>query len=223
MSHPFTYEIDERNLRIQLRSAEIPLKEEAWKKFESYCETQKTPDAKSKFKGFELSVNRNIMLPAVFGLIIIVFSFLLFNFISINNNRVEKTTNTVEVTVPKLEVNNMAVANAQQKNASERPIQNKPPINNSELPINVIHSNQNNQVSSNANIESTTLETKSTTPSVVSELTSENPVAAIDTAKEETFQKQKRRKKREEETLSSIKPTLITDEEDASVIPNLSE
>ena len=84
MSH-FKYEIDERNLRLQLKSNELVFNEEAWYKFESFSLCHKNSADEAVTKRFNFSLNRNVMLPLVFGTVIILFSFLLFNFINIKN------------------------------------------------------------------------------------------------------------------------------------------
>ncbi len=84
MSH-FKYEIDERNLRVQLKSNEVAFSEEAWQKFDSFASAQKNLMGHEAVRRFSLSVNRNVVLPVVFGSVIVLFSLLLFNFINIKN------------------------------------------------------------------------------------------------------------------------------------------
>lgn len=85
MSSHFKYEIDERNLRLQLKENELSFTEEAWQKFESFAATQKSNGNEAIIKRFHISLNRNVVLPAVFAVVIIMFSLLLFNFINIKN------------------------------------------------------------------------------------------------------------------------------------------
>ena len=81
----FTYEIDERNLRIQLKEFVVPLKEDAWQKFETFSDSMVSQQRENRLKSFNFSLNRSVVLPSVFGIIIILFSFLLVNFVSIKN------------------------------------------------------------------------------------------------------------------------------------------
>lgn len=86
MSNHFTYEIDERNIRMQLKGYTIDAKEEDWQRFSGrLSETTQASQGVSMASKFNVSLNRNIVLPAVFGLIILVFTLLLVNFISIKN------------------------------------------------------------------------------------------------------------------------------------------
>lgn len=85
MSNHFTYEIDERNLRRQLNDHALPFKEEAWHNFERYTSAQSTFKRENRMKSLNITLNRNVVLPVVFGVIVILFSFLLVNFISIKN------------------------------------------------------------------------------------------------------------------------------------------
>lgn len=96
MSRHFTYEIDERNLRVKLKDIEAPFKESAWEKFEAYTATQHKRTADSGFSGVKFSLNRNVVMLAVFAVVIISFSLLLFNFISIKNPKKESAANLEE-------------------------------------------------------------------------------------------------------------------------------
>jgi|SRR6218665_11601 len=84
MSH-FKYEIDERSIRLQLRAMEMPFSEEAWNKFESYSSSHGSSMGEASVRRFQFSLNRNVILPTVFGAVIISFSLLLFNFVNIKN------------------------------------------------------------------------------------------------------------------------------------------
>lgn len=88
MSH-FKYEINERQLRLQLREHTVSIDEDAWRKFESFSANQKNNSHDSGMKKFNISLNRNVVLPAVFGMVIILFSLLLFNFVNIKNPDLE--------------------------------------------------------------------------------------------------------------------------------------
>jgi len=80
----FTYEIDERNLRLKMKEFTVPVKEEDWQKFETFSDTMISQSRENRMR-FNFSLNRNVVLPSVFGVIIILFSFLLVNFVSIKN------------------------------------------------------------------------------------------------------------------------------------------
>lgn len=85
MSSHFKYEIDERNLRLQLKENELSFSEDAWQKFEAFTNAQKSSANDAIIKRISVPLNRNLVLPAVFGVVIILFSLLLFNFINIKN------------------------------------------------------------------------------------------------------------------------------------------
>lgn len=86
MSSHYTYEIDERKLRVKLKDIELANSDEAWRNFESYSQQQSKPQQGSSFQNLELPLNRNVIVPVIFGAIILLFSFLLFNFISIKKS-----------------------------------------------------------------------------------------------------------------------------------------
>lgn len=85
MSNHFTYEIDERKLRVKLKDLETTPTEAAWQKFEAYYTSQNNQSGGDFLKNVRIPLNRNVILPVIFGGIIILFSFLLFNFIDIKN------------------------------------------------------------------------------------------------------------------------------------------
>ena len=90
MSSHFNYEVDERNVRNQLKALEMPFKEEAWYSYEAYAKQFQSTHKSQLLPNFNFALNRNVVLPVVFGAIIVLFSFLLFNFINIKNTKTEK-------------------------------------------------------------------------------------------------------------------------------------
>lgn len=87
MSNHFTYEIDERNVRVQLKGHKFETKEADWNRFQDQLS-----ENISRRRGdvvadkFNITLNRNVVLPLIFGIIVITFSLLLVNFMSIKNN-----------------------------------------------------------------------------------------------------------------------------------------
>ena len=69
----FTYEIDERNLRIQMKEFTVSVKEDAWLKFETFSDSMVNQQRENRLKNFNFSMNRSVVLPSVFGVIIILF------------------------------------------------------------------------------------------------------------------------------------------------------
>lgn len=90
MSSHFNYEIEERNMRNQLKALEMPFKEEAWYSYEAYAKQFQSTHKSQLLPNFNFALNRTVVLPVVFGAIIVLFSFLLFNFINIKNSKPEK-------------------------------------------------------------------------------------------------------------------------------------
>ena len=87
MSSHFNYEIEERNMRNQLKELEVAFKEEAWHNYEAYASQFQSVHKAQFIPNFNFALNRTVILPVVFGGIIILFSFLLFNFINIKNTK----------------------------------------------------------------------------------------------------------------------------------------
>jgi hypothetical protein len=105
MSSHYSYDIDERNLRTKLKGNEGAFTEDVWLKFESYQQANlKAPGIDDVVKKISFTINRKVILPVIFGAIIISFSLLLFNFINIKSkpkSNLVATTNTVKPEVKK--------------------------------------------------------------------------------------------------------------------------
>jgi hypothetical protein len=97
MSTHFTYEIDERKLRVKLKELEPVVNPEAWQSFEAYTNAQTKSSGHNSFKNFQVPINRTVIVPVVFGILIIFFSVLLFNFISIRGTNPEEKNTVTEI------------------------------------------------------------------------------------------------------------------------------
>lgn len=215
MSNHFTYEIDERNLRMQLGDHVIPYKEEAWHKFENFSDSQIQTRRDNRMKGISITLNRNVVLPVVFGVIVILFSFLLVNFISIKN--------------PKSGPD-------QKAEASLIPAQKKPVKPEGKIPVNsqspVVEQKQHTPavVPPAIETEQKTVNTAQVPASVQNVVntalqnSSDSGTAINEEIKAEPVVKKKRRRSASEvvesEVLPEIRPTLITEERDLEIRPN---
>ncbi len=85
MSSHFNYEIDERNMRDRFKAFAPAFTDSAWNSFEEY--NSKNTKSKSFENPIKLNfaLNKNFIMPIIFGTIIIGFSLILFNFINIKN------------------------------------------------------------------------------------------------------------------------------------------
>ncbi|MBL7909582.1 MAG: hypothetical protein JNJ41_00840 [Bacteroidia bacterium] len=99
MSSHFNYEIEERNMRNQLKELELSFKEEAWLSYEEYAKQFQSVHKTQLIPNFNFALNRTLILPIVFGGIIILFSFLLFNFINIKNTKTKQEVTEVSTPV----------------------------------------------------------------------------------------------------------------------------
>lgn len=99
MSSHFNYEIEERNMRSQLKELELSFKEEAWLNYEEYAKQFQSVHKTQLIPNFNFALNRTLILPIVFGGIIILFSFLLFNFINIKNTKTKQEVTEVKAPV----------------------------------------------------------------------------------------------------------------------------
>lgn len=193
MSTIFSYEIDERNLRVQLKNLEIPLKEEAWQKFETYTQNHTKTEQKPFLQNLQFGLNRNVVMPAIFGTIILLFSLLLYNFVSIKKDKDQQET--VSSSSP------LEIASEPEPEALNTAPEVQPTLLSTEempvpetLPAEVI------------------LPTETPIPEAPAVTTNS------DTRKAEAAER-KRQRRSERETLSAIKPTIITEEAAEAEIP----
>ena len=81
MNSQFSYDLDERQLKILLQDAELEFSEEAWQKFEKL----KPLESKSTFENIlpkiNICISRSIIVPIIFIVLIGGFSSLLFSFV----------------------------------------------------------------------------------------------------------------------------------------------
>jgi hypothetical protein len=215
----FTYEIDERNLRLRMKDFMVPVKQDAWQKFESYSETTVSEKLEGRLKNFNFSLNRNVVLPSVFGVVIILFSFLLVNFVSIKSSAKENTQKaeaspavSSTPSAPQEQLNKQAVpAVAKPKQQSEMPAEEVkvPDVKPEEKAI------LNNLVSTSATIP------EQVPASSVQAIPAEPGGDSV--AKQDEEVKSKRRAERraaraEAQKLEEIRPTPVAEERDVEEV-----
>jgi hypothetical protein len=230
MSNHFTYEIDERNLRMQLKDQEVPLSEEAWKRFESFTNSQTVHQQRHGIRKFNLTLNRNIVLPAVFGAVIISFSFLLFNFISIKDPQktleqkaeVVKPVITVPAAAAKVQKQNVVVVQTESPVKTETtPVETKP-VAEAKPQAFVSQSGMPGDKAEPKRVEQVPAETAAsinTAPDNGAQVQTSMVNTEIK-AEEVPVKKKRRRHSQVEEQLPAISPSLVSDEQEADVRPN---
>jgi hypothetical protein len=235
MSNHFTYEIDERNLRTQLKAYTVPVNENAWQKIESFSDSKRTNQLENKFVNFNITLNRNVILPSVFGVIIIIFSLLLVNFVSIENPVKEKkrkaeaansnilpeeTNQTIEKTAT-LPVISEPKVEFEQPTKTNNLVQTTPikPDSQASIALKVEHTKEQKTITL---LEESKIEKIPETSSITStEMGSDT--AAISLAEQEA--KAKRKAKRRSEAIETqklleIRPSPVSEENDVEVRPN---
>ena len=240
MSNHFTYEIDERNLRTQLKEYSVPVSEEAWQKFETFSDSMVSNQRENKYNSFNFTLNRNVVLPSVFGIIIIIFSFLLVNFVSIKNPVKENTKKAAKTTIsqdaedPKIETKNtipvpvnkpkpQIAATTGSLTGEAETSQNNTAVAGTEIvketakqdsKINIPESH-----SSNINTSPIT-----NSVSAINSSSETSPDSVANTAADEEAKAKRRAKRRaeavESQKLLEIRPTPVTEERDAEIRPN---
>lgn len=215
MSNHFTYEIDERNLRMQLGDHVVPYKEEAWYKFESFSDSQIQSRRDNRMKGISITLNRNVVLPVVFGVIVILFSFLLVNFISIKNPKSNSDQKAEASLIPAQK--ELAKPEIKASVKSQSPVVEQKQTTPAVVPP-AIEPGQ--KTASSAQIPAPAQHVTS----AVVQSAPDSGTAANEEVKTEPVVKKKRRRPASEvvesEVLPEIRPTLVTEERDLEIRPD---
>lgn len=96
MSNQFSYELDERQIRIMLRDGEVENDPSAWNRFEQLAQPDEKPRQASFSPRFNISISRSVMVPAVFVLLIGGLSATLFSFVDFKKKDVATVKHTLE-------------------------------------------------------------------------------------------------------------------------------
>ncbi len=213
MSNVFTYAIEERNLRIQLRALQAPIREDAWQKFELYADAHPFQMPSTGFSGLNINLSRNVVLPVVFGLIICLFSFVLFNFISIKDSPANNIQKAEHVSTPAPEYKEVVIPMPNSLPVKKETVKTEPFIKPS-APAPVVEKPAFTLLSEIGS-SSTTAEAPATTSSI-----DQTVASTLEVKPESQTKKTTRKVSKAEQQLMEIRPTPVSDEEEQEVTPN---
>lgn len=91
MSNQFSYELDERQIRIMLRDGEAENDPSAWNRFEQMEQPDAKPKQASFSPRFNISISRSVLVPVIFVVLIGGLSATLFSFVDFKKNDVKVT------------------------------------------------------------------------------------------------------------------------------------
>ena len=81
MSSPFSYDLDERQIKIILQHAELEYNEEAWHNFEALTPIESKFSYGKSMPNINIGISRSIIVPIIFIVLIGGFSTILFSFV----------------------------------------------------------------------------------------------------------------------------------------------
>lgn len=81
MSSPFSYELDERQIKLMLQDVELTCCEQAWQKFEEFSAVERKASLNVTVPKLNFGISRSIIIPIFFILLIAGFSSILFSFV----------------------------------------------------------------------------------------------------------------------------------------------
>jgi hypothetical protein len=88
MSSQFSYELDERQIRIMLQDGELENDHAAWSRFEQSALPDSKPKSGSFSPKFNLSISRSVIVPVIFVVLIGGLSATLFSFVDFKKKEV---------------------------------------------------------------------------------------------------------------------------------------
>ncbi len=81
MSNQFSYELDERQIKIMMQDVELEHCEQAWQKFDELSSVDRTSNMKFTIPNIHLGISRSIVIPIFFIILIAGLSSILFSFV----------------------------------------------------------------------------------------------------------------------------------------------
>lgn len=96
MSNQFSYELDERQIRILLQDGEAEYDASAWNRFEQLAKPDIKPASRSFSPKFNISISRSVVVPLVFVVLIGGLSATLFSFVDFKKKEAPVTKHTPE-------------------------------------------------------------------------------------------------------------------------------
>lgn len=205
MSSQFSYELDERQIKILMQNSEADYNEAMWNRFESSLSTSSKPSIASYAPKVNISISRSVIIPTLFVSLIGGLSILLFSFVDFKKKDDVVTEKPLEVSKPVIKP----------KPAITKPIQKT--ITNPSVvvpPVTVAQTNTSNQKEVTASVpkEPLVIETpKITTPdnnTVVAKKNNQNTTTV------QPKPKRKRTKMVAEELQSISAPTSLSTSEE---------
>lgn len=100
MSNQFSYELDERQIRLMMLNSESEYNEVAWQRFESTITTSYKPVVKTSFPKINFSISRSIIIPVLFIGLIGGLSILLFSFVDLKKKEEVVTEKALQISKP---------------------------------------------------------------------------------------------------------------------------
>ncbi len=98
MSNQFSYELDERQIRILMQNAELEYDESAWQKFSAIPVVDQKQSISAAIPKINIGISRSVIVPIFFILIIGGLSTLLFSFVDFKKK--EEVVNEIPLTKP---------------------------------------------------------------------------------------------------------------------------
>lgn len=120
MSNQFSYELDERQIRIMLRDAETAYDPTAWSRFEQLAQPDSKQGPSSLKPRLNLNISRSVLIPSIFIALIGGLSATLFSFVDFKKKDTTISKRSLDPEVTPLQ------AITQKSTISKAPVAHKP-------------------------------------------------------------------------------------------------
>lgn len=108
MSNQFSYELDERQIRLLMLNSESDYDEAAWQRFESTLGNTCKPSIKAPLPKFNISISRSFIIPVLFIGLIGGLSTLLFSFVDIKKKEEVHVEKSLPISKPVIKLDPIA-------------------------------------------------------------------------------------------------------------------
>lgn len=100
MSNQFSYELDERQIRLMMLNSESDYNEVAWQRFESTLSNNYKPVVKASLPRINISISRSFIIPVLFIGLIGSLSILLFSFVDLKKKEEVVVEKPLQISKP---------------------------------------------------------------------------------------------------------------------------
>lgn len=128
MSNQFSYELDERQIRLMMLNSESDYNEVAWQRFESTLSNSYKPVVTASLPKFNFSISRSFVIPVLFIGLIGSLSILLFSFVDLKKKDEVVVEKPLQISKPVAKPKTIATKPIVKPKVNPTPVVNTTPV-----------------------------------------------------------------------------------------------